>query len=171
MRIFKICKNAPAAGSETDTSADQMDAALADGGTADGFKNARGSTALIKCAANERADLVKKLIKAGADVNHQANPGWTALQMAGTTGNTRTAELLLDAGAIVDTPDSFGVTPFMNACKEGRTEVVELLIEHDADVAALDNAYKGERPNRWNALVYAAEGGYTALVSYLKEIG
>ena len=55
--------------------------------------------------------------------------------------------------------------------KEGRTELVELLIEHDADVSALDNAYKGQRPNKWNALVYAAEGGYTALVGYLKEIG
>ena len=46
---------------------------------------------------------------AGADVNHQANPGWTALQMAGTTGDTRTAELLLDAGADIDTQDAFGV--------------------------------------------------------------
>jgi len=67
------------------------------------------------------------------------------MQMAGTTGDTRTAELLIEAGADIDMPDSFGMSPFMHACKEGRTELVELLIEHDADVSALDNAYKGDR--------------------------
>jgi hypothetical protein len=41
----------------------------------------------------------------------------------------------------------------LQACKEGNMDMVELLIEHDADVAALDNAFAGERPHQWNALV------------------
>lgn len=46
-QIFKICKNAPAIGGDYDTSAAQMDALLAAGGKADGFKNARGDSLIL----------------------------------------------------------------------------------------------------------------------------
>ena len=62
-------------------------------------KNKYGRTVLMEAASNGRTDIVKSLIKAGADVNATTNYGNTALMEAARGGYTEIIEILKKAGA------------------------------------------------------------------------
>jgi ankyrin repeat protein len=46
------------------------------------FENANGANALIAASSNGHLELVRYLIRAGANVNHQESDGWTAVMFA-----------------------------------------------------------------------------------------
>jgi ankyrin repeat protein len=120
-------------------------------------------TALMYAAFNGQAEIVKKLIAAGADVNLQDNTGTSALMFAASApGGTETVQLLLDAGAkinMIDSNEHF--TALMWAAAEGQAENVKLLLKHKADTTLTDT--DGD-----TAESFAAQKGHTEVVKILQ---
>ncbi|XP_065263103.1 ankyrin repeat domain-containing protein 31 [Emys orbicularis] len=96
-------------------------------------KNLFGETLLHKAVAEDDTDLVRKIIKVGANVNTQDYAGWTPLHEASVAGFYKTANELLKAGADVNCKGSEQVTPIQDAVKEGHYAVAELLLWYGAD--------------------------------------
>jgi ankyrin repeat protein len=89
-------------------------------------------TALIAAAHLGRVEAVRRLIAAGAPLDHVNNLGWTALMEAVVLGNggsdhQQVIRLLLAAGADRSITDRDGVTPLAHARARGYTEIVKLL--------------------------------------------
>ena len=136
-----------------------------------------GNTALHIAAVEGRSDLVKLLIKFGADVNHKDSAGHTALMCAAFGATLRSApvwlassfyeidedddlfrmmgsehhqaaKLLLEAGANVNAQGKdCGLTVLMIAALGGNVELTKLLLERHADLNLGDG--------NWTALRYA----------------
>ena len=86
------------------------------------------------CRVEAGGEMVRLLVKAGADVNAQKNvKRCTALHMAARRGNVRVAEALLECGAKLELRDSAGDTPLRRAVNCGKTGVAALLLFHGAD--------------------------------------
>ena len=83
-------------------------------------------------------DLVKLLIKLGADPNVRLNNIInvnSALLYSTTIGNYEIADYLLNHGADVNIRDNYGDTPLMwCSCVTGSADIAELLLKHGADV-------------------------------------
>lgn len=89
-------------------------------------------TALIAAAHLGRVEVVRRLIAAGAPLDHVNNLGWTALMEAVVLGDRgsdhqEVVRLLLDAGADRLIADTGGVTPLSHARARGYSAMVELL--------------------------------------------
>lgn len=89
-------------------------------------------TALIAAAHLGHVDAVRRLIAAGAPLDHVNNLGWTALMEAVVLGNggpdhQKVVRLLLEAGADRTIGDRDGVTPLAHARARGYAEIAELL--------------------------------------------
>jgi ankyrin repeat protein len=121
-----------------------------------------GRTVLQEAVETGDVELVKSLLRAGADVNAAAassqrtdnsSAGTTALQfwaLSEFPGDPELLERLLDAGADINAPpywnpeaydeehphDSYGVTALQAAASLGDIEIVQLLLEAGADVNA-----------------------------------
>jgi len=124
-------------------------------------------------------EIVKLLLKSGANVNAKADNSWTALMEAAkghsylrkafidkgrkdvATIPTEFARLLLERGADANAMDEAGRTALMTAAANGQTETVKLLIEAGVDVNAKD-------PDGGTALIYLIEG-YVSLMQRLPE--
>jgi truncated hemoglobin YjbI len=97
----------------------------------------RGRTPLY-CVANECAskagpELVRTLVRAGADVNACSGvTRATALHAASRRGHVEIARALLDCGAAVDARDRKGDTPLQRALNCRRSKVSQLLLERGA---------------------------------------
>lgn len=87
-----------------------------------------GNNLLGLACSFRRHDMVRLLLKAGADVDSGNRYGWTALHQAGYSNNCELAELLLEAGARIDLSGrGEGGTPLMAALFWGHREVADLL--------------------------------------------
>lgn len=89
-------------------------------------------TALIAAAHLGRVEVVRRLIAAGAPLDHVNNLGWTALMEAvvlgdGGRNHQQVVLLLVDAGASRSIADRNGVTPLAHARTRGYSEMVSLL--------------------------------------------
>lgn len=111
---------------------------------------ADGSGALILAAHLQQNDVASVLLNAGADPN-DARTGYTALQIAATTGNLVLAQALLDHGADPNarqqkgTPSKrtmnghsldhamIGATAYFTAMRSGQLEMMKLLVARGAD--------------------------------------
>jgi ankyrin repeat protein len=114
------------------------------------------STPLYKAALEEKVDMVKLLLEAGADVNavyehgrttslHRGQRRATPLHWAVSKGPIDMVKLLLEAGADVNVTNVYGDTPLHMAASESGLEAVEitkLLIQKGADVNAKNNHSK-----------------------------
>ena len=98
---------------------------------------------LLHLASEEEgcAEIVKKLIKAGADTNVQDFESRTPLH---TAFDDDTAKVLLDNGANINAIDNDKATPLHIACATGDLELAKLLLERGANIEALD--CDGESP-------------------------
>lgn len=117
------------------------------------------------CAAALRGydDIVRELVKAGADVNRQDENGVTALWCAAYSGHTYTATVLLTVGANPNIRTVDGGTILMAAALSGYANTVEKLIQAGANVNAKDN--KGR-----TALWMAKKEGHNDVVQILKTL-
>ena len=95
------------------------------------------------------AEIVRRLLDAGVDVNRRYRNNMTALMWAASYEDgvgIRAAEsvinLLLNAGAEVNAADGRGRTPLMMAADLDHAEVVDLLIKSGADRNLRDKAGK-----------------------------
>lgn len=104
-------------------------------------------TVLMYAADQDRTDIVRLLLKYGADVNRRDAPegGKTALHYAAGQGSYVSVKMLLDHGATVNVQDGSGLTPLLSAILaeffEGNkpqpkqsTQCVDLLLQHGAEV-------------------------------------
>jgi hemoglobin len=98
----------------------------------------RGDHAPLYCAANEcasetGAEIVRALVRAGADVNAcEGVMRATALHMAARRGHLEIARALLDSGAAVNARDRKGDTPLQRAINCRKNGVSQLLRERGA---------------------------------------
>lgn len=128
-----------------------------------------GNTALIWAALQGHAEIVNKLLAAGAKVEAKDQYGSTALTWASEKGYTEIVEKLLAVGADVNAIYTAqnkikGFTSLMIACINNHVDVVDRLIKAKADVD-LQNEYGS------TALVFASEEGHVEIVKMLIEAG
>jgi ankyrin repeat protein len=138
------------------------------------LRNGQGLNPLHVAAREGRAESVRALIAAGADVQalddrpadefrgQNAN-GWTPLHFAAMADKTAIAEILLDHGANANTADKRGRhTALHFAAWAGNADLVSLLLARKADRDAKDEM------NR-TALQLAKEKGRAAVIKLLER--
>jgi hypothetical protein len=115
-------------------------------------KGAKPTTfwALGKASENGKVEIVKMLLKAGADVNAEDD---YALRMA-SAGHFEVVKLLLEAGANIHSNDDY---PLLRATNRGHLEIVKLLLKYGANVRAMDDF----------SIKTASEKGYSEIVKEL----
>lgn len=78
-------------------------------------------------------DTIRRLVKAGADLNKRDAYGSTPLLIAATFGRAEAAQALIDAGADLNLWNNEGSTALHVAAFFGRTEIVRVLLEKGAN--------------------------------------
>ena len=111
---------------------DTMSLAIKLGGSAKEITSPYIGTALIAAAHLGHDEVVRRLIKAGAPLDHVNNLGWTAMievVILGRGGPRHIASLraLIDAGARRDLADRQGRTPLDHARERGYAAMVAML--------------------------------------------
>lgn len=111
---------------------DLMSLAIALGNDPSLITSPYNGTALIAAAHLGHAEIVCRLIAAGAPLDHVNNLGWTALMEAVVLGDggpdhQEVVRLLLEAGADRELADRDGVTPLAHARARGYAEIARLL--------------------------------------------
>ncbi len=94
----------------------------------------QNETALMMACIKGHLDLVRRLIKMGADVNRE---GWTPLHYAASADTPQTLDivkLLLEESAYIDAASPNGTTPLMIAAQYSSEAVVKLLLQEGADI-------------------------------------
>ena len=114
--------------------------------------------ALLQACFRDQQEVVKSLIKAGADVNTKDEKGQNALVYA--CCYKEIVEFLIKAGADVNNVDKCGQTVLFNACINGNLELVDLLIKSGAHVDIVDNTHQTPR-------ILARTYGHRAIVELL----
>ena len=85
-------------------------------------------TSLVVAASLGDVQSIKKLLKAGADINE------TLLHLTAFYGYKNATELLLARGANINATDDQGRTPLFEAVRSRKKDIVEILIANGADL-------------------------------------
>lgn len=109
-----------------------MDLALSLGASPGNVTSPYDGTALIAAAHLGHYDVVSRLIRAGAPLDHVNNLNWTALIEAvilgdGGSDHINTVRALVEGGADPDITDAWGVTALEHARQRQYAEIAELL--------------------------------------------
>ena len=135
------------------------------GGGSPGESSSENDTALLSAALNGRANAVRRLLAAGADLNARDEDGDTPLHLAALGGDGDTVKILLDAGADVSARDDRVYwTPLLPAAARGHAGVVRQLLDAGADPNA-------ETRDGITALDLAREGGHADIEGILRSAG
>jgi uncharacterized protein len=120
-------------------------------------------TPTLSAVFNGRTDLLRDLVRGGADPNEDDPEGMSYLSWAVVENHLDLAEALLDLGANINHVDNFGYTPALYAATidHGDTEVLELLIERGADLTVANK-------ENHTALSNARRFGYPEIVALLE---
>ena len=123
------------------------------------------STKLLVAAEEGKAEVVKRLLDAGADVNQADTSGRTPLMFASLNGHMAVAEMLLERGADVNQAMVDVWSPLYIAAEKGHTNVMRLLL-----------AQEGIEVNQakiigWTPLYVAAYEGHKNVVALLLAAG
>lgn len=138
--------------------------AIAAGARVDRSYGAFKETPLIRAAGNGRIEVVKFLLKHGADPRAHVQ-GRTALWHAAATGRSgEVIDALFEAGGDVNDPCD-GCTPLMAAATFAPLPVVRRLVELGADIAAIDGTGVD------GVLDYARKGKKPDVIAYLSKFG
>lgn len=127
----------------------------------------KGATPLSLAALNNRVEICKLLLDAGADIeavdrNEEARKPLHSAAYYGGRGDA--CKLLIDAGADVNAREGNGWTPLLLAAQTGSAQAGAVLIAGGADVDAGDE--KGFTP-----LMQAALSGYEVFCQTLLKAG
>eukprot|EP01032_Pedospumella_encystans_P014831 gene14831-17009_t len=162
-----------------------------------GKKDKSGNTALINAAMAGKVDLVKSLLKGGADINQRGRGGDTALILAAHEGHLDIVNLLLQYPVQLNLKNNTGFTALIIAAARNYTDICAALLDHGANVNMKDKigesalqwaAYynhlptvhllfdRGAKPSQRNqdgetALSWATSKGHAAVVSVLLNAG
>jgi ankyrin repeat protein len=124
-----------------------------------------GATALHWAAYWGDAELVDRLIRAGAKVTLANDLGVTPLHLASTNENPGVAKRLLAAGAEPNAAAKLGHTPLMAAARAGRAEIAAALLARGANVNARESTHDQ------TALMWAAASRRPEVVKVLLSAG
>ena len=124
-----------------------------------------GTTALHQAVYAGDAAAVRRLIKAGADVQAANLFGATPMMLAAARGDDVLIDLLLQAGADAESPNEEGQTALMAVARTGNVAAARLLLRHGADVNAR------ERWGGQTALMWAAAQKQPAMIRELLARG
>ncbi len=94
-------------------------------------RNTMRVTPLHSAAATRNAELVKLILRAGADPNPQQQSGYTALHSAAFHNDAEMARALLDAGADRNLRSDDGLTAVELATQKNHGDVAAVLAESD----------------------------------------
>lgn len=119
-----------------------------------------GASALWCAAGAGHLNVVKILVKAGADVNHPTKTNSTPLRAACFDGRLDIVKYLTDHSADIHIANKYNNTCLMIAAYKGHTDVASFLLEHGAD--SNEKAHCGA-----TALYFAAESGHLEIVKKL----
>lgn len=111
-----------------------------------------------------REETIRRLVAAGADVNHKNSWGNTALHDAANFGYLLCVKTLLSLKADPNIRNDAGWTPLTGAIYQGTESIVDLLISAGADTNLRD--LEGE-----SILHHAAKMGYPSLTSRFIKAG
>ena len=123
-------------------------------------RNATGRTPLMNAALNGNVQVVKSVIKRGADPSLMDNRGWNTLHYAAQGGDTDIISLIHTHLPNIDSKTREGDTPLMLAALCGKLHAVKWFLEKGATVACECN-------RGWNTLHCAAKGGDTDIISLI----
>lgn len=114
-------------------------------------------TALIWSSFFGKVDLLKWLIKYGANPNYQDRTGYSGLHFCGQEQNIEIATILLDNGADPNIKDEHGNSPLWTALfnAKGNFKTVKLLRFYDADPEPKN--LHGRSPNDMAKTIYGKE--------------
>lgn len=138
-------------------------------------RNKYGKT-MLSCAAdnvNERMELVKHLVKIGADVNVTNSDGSIPLHMAAKHGDKKMVQFFLSLGVNVDSRDNEDNTPLHYLAqetdvsiytREKHQELVHFLLDSNANLNAVNK--EGRTP-----LILAAQNSRKDLVELFIRLG
>jgi len=129
------------------------------------IKKHGSKTAFVEAANNNRLEMVKVLLAAGANVNATNQHGDKALIRAARNNNLELVKYLLTAGAKINATDVAGYTALMHASLNGNLEIVKFLLENEANINT-PTQFSGTA-----ALALAFESGNTKLIDLLKSYG
>jgi ankyrin repeat protein len=141
-------------------------------------------TPLLQAVAKDNLEMAKLLIKNGADVS---SPEGVPLALAARSGDLALVKLLVANGAEVNViPHAYlmapdGMPALIEAVRGKHLEVAKWLLQHGAEVDIADRntpgrqgvvvdrsqAYYKINVGGWPALLYAVQGGDTAMVKLL----
>jgi len=139
---------------------------LLDSGTKDVDAPDRdGTPALHWVARLGDANLVARLLSAGAKVDGADRHGVTPLQVAIGEGNAGVVRRLLEAGADANRLDAAGESPLLLAARVGEPEVARALLAHGASVDGRDQSF-GQ-----TALMVSVREGHAELARVLLDAG
>nr|XP_018898365.1 PREDICTED: protein fem-1 homolog B-like isoform X2 [Bemisia tabaci] len=124
----------------------------------------KGASALWCAAGSGHLNVVKTLVKAGADVNHATHTMSTPLRAACFEGRLDIVQYLYDHGADIHKANIFNNSCLMLAAYKGHLDVVSYLLEKGAD--PMQHA-KCEG----TVLHYAAENGNVEVIKELLNHG
>lgn len=122
------------------------------------------ASALWAAAGAGHLNVLKTLVRAGANVNHQTKTDSTPLRAACFSGRLDIVKYLTDHQADINIPNMFNNTCLMIAAYKGYPDIVKFLLDKGADPNK--KAYCGA-----TALHFAAESGHTIIVSDLLKYG
>ena len=101
-----------------------------------------GRSPLHYAAVDGDAELARKLLSVGQDVNLADKQGFTPLHFAAQAQSPATVALLLDNGAHIDAQNAFGASPLLIALLwfHDRPDTVRVLRDRGADLNLKNNA-------------------------------
>ena len=123
---------------------------IAFGGDVD-IQDKDGTTPLMVCACNgwaDHIDMIKILLRAGADINKKNAIGFSALHYASYNNHINIIKELLLRRANIHSLDIYGFTPIQWAAQNGHIDVVKLLLDRGArlDSSLMKSAIRGKKP-------------------------
>ena len=122
------------------------------------------SCCLINAVRSRQTELVKELLRRGADINKKGESGRSALAFASQEGYTDIVNILLHNDASIENRDNDGRTSLMLAAVNGQTDVARALVSAGADVNT-------QRNDGDSALGIASRQGHINVVNILLNRG